>query len=38
MIAKLKGIHRDVRDQSMRMTAEPDKVHLFHEGRSLAYA
>ena len=36
-IAKLAGIHRDVRGQSMRLTAEPAKVHLFHEGKSLHY-
>ncbi|ASJ71120.1 ABC transporter ATP-binding protein [Granulosicoccus antarcticus] len=37
VIAKLPGIHRDVRSQTMRMTAEPAKVHLFAEGRSLLY-
>jgi len=38
VIAKLQGIHRDVRGQNMRLTADPGKVHLFHEGRSLHYA
>lgn len=36
-IAKLAGIHRDVRGKVMRMTAEPDKVHLFKDGESLLY-
>jgi len=37
VIAKLQGIHRDVRSQIMRMSAEPAKVHLFAEGKSLLY-
>ena len=37
-IAKLPGIHRDVRDQSMRMSADPSKVHLFADGKSLFYS
>lgn len=37
VIAKLPGIHREVRGQKMRMTADPSKVHLFSEGRSLHY-
>ena len=37
VLAKLPGIHRDVRGQSMRMTASADKVHLFHNGQSLLY-
>ena len=37
VIAKLQGIHRDVRAKTMRMTADPSKVHLFAEGRSLLY-
>lgn len=37
VIAKLPGIHRDVRSQTMRMTADPSKVHLFAEGQSLLY-
>ncbi|ARE42331.1 Alpha-glucoside transport ATP-binding protein AglK (plasmid) [Rhodovulum sp. P5] len=36
VIAKLSGIHRGLRGQSARMTAAPDKVHLFAGGRSLA--
>ena len=39
VIAKLQGIHRDVRDQTIRMSAaDPSKVHLFAEGKSLYYA
>jgi len=37
VIAKLQGIHRDVRSQIMRMSAEPAKIHLFAEGKSLLY-
>ena len=37
VIAKLPGIHTDVRGKTMRMTAAPGKVHLFHEGKSLLY-
>lgn len=37
VLAKLPGIHRDVRGTSMKMTASPDKVHLFHNGQSLLY-
>ena len=37
VIAKLPGIHTDVRGKRMRMTAEPEKVHLFNNGHSLLY-
>ncbi len=37
IIAKLPGIHRDVRGDTMRMTAEPGKIHLFHDATSLLY-
>jgi len=37
LIAKLPGIHRDVRGKKMRMTAEPGKIHLFHDKISLLY-
>lgn len=37
VIAKLQGIHRDVRSQTMRMSADPAKVHLFADGQSLLY-
>ena len=37
VIAKLPGIHTDVRGRKMRLTADPSKVHLFEGGKSLAY-
>ncbi len=37
IIGKLAGIHRDVRGKTMRMSAQPSKVHLFMDGRSLYY-
>jgi alpha-glucoside transport system ATP-binding protein len=37
VIAKLPGIHRDVRGERVRLSAEPEKVHLFHNGVSLLY-
>jgi len=36
-IAKLPGIHNGLRGQSVRLTATPAKVHLFHNGQSLLY-
>ena len=37
IIAKLPGIHRDVRGTTMRMSADPAKLHLFAGGTSLLY-
>ncbi|RWR52317.1 sn-glycerol-3-phosphate ABC transporter ATP-binding protein UgpC [Sinirhodobacter ferrireducens] len=37
MIAKLPGIHADLRRQRVTLTADPAKVHLFAGGRSLLY-
>lgn len=37
VIAKLPGIHRGIRSQTMRLSADPSKVHLFADGRSLLY-
>ena len=37
LIAKLPGIHRGVRGNNMRMTADPSKLHLFADGQSLLY-
>lgn len=37
VIAKLPGIHTDVRGKEMHMTADPGKVHLFADGKSLLY-
>lgn len=35
LIAKLPGIHKDLRGQLVGMTADPSKVHLFHNGISI---
>ncbi|WP_419909140.1 ABC transporter ATP-binding protein [Hoeflea sp.] len=37
VIAKLAGIHAIKRGETVRLTADPAKVHLFHEGKSLLY-
>jgi alpha-glucoside transport system ATP-binding protein len=37
VIAKLPGIHGDLRGRDVRLTASPGKVHVFHEGQSLLY-
>ncbi len=37
VIAKLAGIHPQLRHQSVSLTADPKKVHLFAGGRSLLY-
>jgi len=37
VIAKLPGIHYGTRGQTMKMTADPAKVHLFSNGQSLLY-
>ncbi len=37
MVAKLPGIHADLRHKTVRLTADPKKVHLFAGGRSLLY-
>ncbi len=37
VIAKLPGIHSDLRGKSVRLIADPDRVHLFAEGKSLLY-
>ncbi len=35
LIAKLAGNRKELRGQSVRMGANPDKVHLFHNGQSM---
>lgn len=35
IIAKLPGIHADVRGRNIRLCAEPSKVQVFHEGKSM---
>ncbi len=37
VIAKLPGIHEDLRGRTMRLTADPAKVHIFRNGVSLLY-
>lgn len=37
VIAKLPGIHKDLRGTEVAMTAAPDKVQIFHDGKSLYY-
>lgn len=37
VIAKLPGIQTNARDRELHMTADPAKVHLFSNGRSLLY-
>ena len=35
VVAKLPGIHADLRGQEVRLDADPRKVQIFHQGRSL---
>ena len=37
VLAKLAGIHDEVRGKDVKLTADPSKVHVFHEGMSLLY-
>jgi len=37
ILAKLPGIHPNMRGKTVRLTAAPGKVHLFHKGQSLLY-
>ena len=37
VIAKLPGIHTGLRGNEMKMTAVPEKLHLFMNGKSLLY-
>ncbi|WP_299043974.1 sn-glycerol-3-phosphate ABC transporter ATP-binding protein UgpC [uncultured Tateyamaria sp.] len=37
VLAKMPGIHKDLRGQSVKVTAEPGKVQLFANGESLYY-
>ena len=37
VIAKLPGIHGEMRGRNVHMTADPGKVHLFADGISLLY-
>jgi alpha-glucoside transport system ATP-binding protein len=37
VVAKLPGIHADLRHREVKLTADPKKVHLFANGTSLLY-
>ncbi|WP_306132327.1 ABC transporter ATP-binding protein [Roseivivax marinus] len=37
VIGKLPGVHADLRGREVAMSADPAKVHLFHEGKSLLW-
>ena len=37
VIAKLPGIHGDMRGKTVHMSADPSKVHVFADGKSLLY-
>ncbi|MBO9476200.1 sn-glycerol-3-phosphate ABC transporter ATP-binding protein UgpC [Shimia sp. R11_0] len=37
VIGKLQGIHRDLKGQSVSLTADPSKVHIFADTQSLLY-
>ncbi len=37
VIGKLPGIHTGLRNSTIRLTAAPEKVQIFHNGRSLLY-
>ncbi|SNT68477.1 ABC transporter ATP-binding protein [Paracoccus seriniphilus] len=37
VIAKLPGIHAGMNGRNVRLTADPEALHLFHEGRSMLY-
>ncbi len=37
ILAKLPGIHGDLRDKAVKLSADPAKVQIFHNGQSLWY-
>jgi len=37
VIGKLGGIHKELRGQKVALTADPSKVHIFHDTQSLLY-
>ncbi len=37
VIGKLAGIHKDLRGNTVRLGADPSKVHVFHDTQSLLY-
>ncbi|WP_375262126.1 ABC transporter ATP-binding protein [Palleronia sp.] len=38
VIAKLQGVHQNLRGREVRLSADPSRVHLFRNGRSLLYS
>ncbi|MDJ0638165.1 MAG: sn-glycerol-3-phosphate ABC transporter ATP-binding protein UgpC [Paracoccaceae bacterium] len=37
VIGKLQGIHKELRGQDVALTADPSKIHIFHDTQSLLY-
>ena len=37
VIAKLQGVHQNLRGNEVKLGADPSKVHIFRDGRSLLY-
>lgn len=37
VIGKLPGIHAELRGKTVQLSAAPEKVHIFHDGKSLLY-
>ncbi len=37
VIGKLAGIHKELRGNTVKLTADPSKVHVFHDTQSLLY-
>ena len=37
LTAKLPGVHSELRGKGLRVTAPPEKVHIFKDGVSLHY-
>ena len=37
VLARLPGIHTGLRGNTVKLTAEPPRIHVFHEGVSLYY-
>ena len=37
VIGKLQGIHKELRGNTVKLTADPAKVHVFHDSQSLLY-
>lgn len=37
VVCKLPGIHKELRNKTIKLTADPSKVHVFADGKSLLY-